>query len=91
MTIIKSSGNVFADLGFNADEAANLQLRSRLMIEVDKALAEKEMTQQAAAEMLGISQPRISDLRRGKVEKFTIDTLVNILTRLGHEVTLKVA
>ncbi|MDX8412027.1 MAG: helix-turn-helix transcriptional regulator [Mariprofundaceae bacterium] len=91
MTIVKSSGNVFADLGFDTDEAANLQLRSRLMIEVDKALAEKKLTQQAAAEMLGISQPRISDLRRGKAEKFTIDTLVNILTRLGHEVTLKVA
>jgi len=42
MAAIKSSGNVFADLGFNAEEAANLKLRSQLMIEVDKALIEKK-------------------------------------------------
>lgn len=88
---IKSSGNVFADLGFDAEEAANLKLRSQLIIEVEKALTEKHLTQQAAAKTLGISQPRVSDLLRGKVEKFTIDMLVNILTKLGHEVTLRIA
>jgi len=91
MTAIKSSGNVFADLGFDAEEAANLKLRSQLMIAADKALIEKNLTQQAAAKALGISQPRVSDLLRGKAEKFTIDSLVNILTKLGHEVTLRVA
>jgi len=90
MTAIKSSGNVFADLGFDAEEAANLKLRSQLMIAADKALLEKKLTQQAAAKALGISQPRVSDLLRGKAEKFTIDSLVNILTKLGHEVTLRV-
>ncbi|MBF0282086.1 MAG: XRE family transcriptional regulator [Zetaproteobacteria bacterium] len=88
---VKSSGNVFADLGFAPEEAANLKLRSQLMIEVDKALMEKKLTQQAAAKALGISQPRVSDLLRGKAEKFTIDALVNILTKLGHEVTLRIA
>jgi len=88
---IKSSGNVFADLGFDAEESANLKLRSQLMIAADKALIEKKLTQQAAAKALGISQPRVSDLLRGKAEKFTIDSLVNILTKLGHEVTLRVA
>jgi len=91
MTAIKSSGNVFADLGFDAEEAANLKLRSQLMIAADKALIEKKLTQQAAAKALGISQPRVSDLLRGKAEKFTIDSLVNILTKLGHEVTLRIA
>jgi len=91
MTAVKSSGNVFADLGFNAEEAANLKLRSQLMIEVDKALIEQKLTQQAAAKALGISQPRVSDLLRGKADKFTIDSLVNILTRLGHEVTMRIA
>jgi len=91
MAAIKSSGNVFADLGFDAEEAANLKLRSQLMIAADKALIEKKLTQQAAAKALGISQPRVSDLLRGKAEKFTIDSLVNILTKLGHEVTLRVA
>lgn len=91
MKAIKSSGNVFADLGFDAEEAANLKLRSQLMIEVDKALMEKKLTQKAAAEALGISQPRVSDLLRGKSEKFTIDSLVNILTKLGHKVSMRVA
>jgi len=88
---IKSSGNVFTDLGFNEEEAINLKLRSQLMIEVDKALAEKNMTQVAAAKVLDISQPRVSDLIRGKVDKFTIDMLVNILTKLGHTVTMRIA
>jgi len=91
MSAMKSSGNVFADLGFEAEEAANLKLRSQLMIAADKVLIEKKLTQQAAAKALGISQPRVSDLLRGKAEKFTIDSLVNILTKLGHEVTLQVA
>jgi len=91
MAAIKSSGNVFADFGFDAEEAANLKLRSQLMIAADKALIEKKMTQQAAAKALGISQPRVSDLLRGKADKFTIDSLVNILTKLGHEVTLRIA
>jgi len=68
-----------------------LKLRSQLMIEVDKALIEKKLTQTAAAEALGISQPRVSDLLCGKAEKFTIDALVNILTRLGHTVTMRIA
>lgn len=91
MKVINSSGNVFADLGFEAEEATNLQLRSHLMIEVEKALKEKQLNQTAAADLLGISQPRVSDLCRGKVDKFTIDSLVNFLTKLGHSVTLQVA
>jgi len=91
MAVVKSCGNVFADLGFDAQEAANLKLRSQLMIEVEKDLAKKSLTQQAAAEILGISQPRISDLKRGKVDKFTIDVLVNFLTKLGHDVSVRVA
>ncbi|MBL4775176.1 MAG: XRE family transcriptional regulator [Mariprofundus sp.] len=91
MAAVKSSGNVFADLGFDAEEAENLKLRSQLMIEVDKALIEQKLTQQAAAKALGISQPRVSDLIRGKAEKFTIDALVNILTKLGHTVTMRIS
>jgi len=91
MAAVKSCGNVFADLGFDEQEAANLKLRSQLMIEVEKDLMEKKLTQQAAAKVLGISQPRVSDLKRGKVDKFTIDMLVNFLTKLGHNVTVQVA
>jgi len=91
MAAVKSSGNVFKDLGFDAEEATNLKLRSQLMIEVDRALVEQKLTQQAAAKALGISQPRVSDLLRGKADKFTIDALVNILTKLGHTVTMRIA
>jgi len=91
MAAVKSCGNVFADLGFDEQEAANLKLRSQLMIKVEKDLMKKKLTQQAAAELLGISQPRVSDLKRGKVDKFTIDALVNFLTRLGHDVSVRVA
>jgi len=91
MAAVKSCGNVFADLGFDKQEAANLKLRSQLMIEVEKDLMGKKLTQQAAAKVLGISQPRISDLKRGKVDKFTIDMLVNFLTKLGHNVSVQVA
>jgi len=91
MAVVKSCGNVFADIGFDEQEAANLKLRSQLMIEVEKDLMKKKLTQQAAADMLGISQPRVSDLKRGKVDKFTIDMLVNFLTKLGHNVSVRVA
>jgi len=87
---VKSSDNVFADLGFDKEEALNLKIRSQLMIEVDKALMKKKLSQTAAATILCISQPRISDLLRGKVDKFTIDALVNILNKLGSSVTLSV-
>jgi len=52
---------------------------------------EKQLSQQAAAKVLGISQPRVSGLKRGKVDKFTIDLLVNFLTKLGHNVSVQVA
>ncbi|MDQ6950284.1 MAG: XRE family transcriptional regulator [Mariprofundales bacterium] len=91
MVVVKSSGNVFTDLGFDAGEAANLQLRSHLMIEVEKAMAAKHLNQTTAADVLGISQPRVSDLCRGKVDKFTIDMLVNLLAKLGHSVSVRVA
>jgi len=91
MELVKSTGNVFTDLGFNAEDAANLKLRSQLMIEVERAITEKELTQNAAASLLNISQPRVSDLCRGKADKFTIDALVNILTKLGHSVSVRVA
>jgi len=90
MAVTKSSGNVFTDLGFPPEEEANLKLRSQLMIEIDKVIAENHLTQKAAAARLGISQPRVSDLMRGKVEKFTIDALVNFLSKLGHTVSIQV-
>lgn len=87
--IHRSSGNVFADLGFPPAEAAHLLVRSDLMIQLESILKERGLTQAKAAKLLGVSQPRISDLVRGRLELFSIDTLVDMLARLGVSVTLR--
>ncbi|WP_293934790.1 helix-turn-helix domain-containing protein [Iodobacter sp.] len=87
-TIIESSGNVFADLGFSPEEATLLSLRSSLMNELRQILQEKNWTQQQAATALGVSQARISDLVRGKWEKFSLDMLVTLASRAGRKISL---
>ncbi len=82
----RGSGNVFADLGFPAEDAANLQLRSDLMIQLRKRLDALGVTQAQAARMLGVSQPRVSDLMRGRIDRFSIDMLVKLLGKAGVEV-----
>lgn len=62
----RSSGNVFGDLGFGEDEAENLRIRADLMIELTKLIKEEELTQAVAANLLGVTQPRVSDLLHGK-------------------------
>src|SRR5687768_3571787 len=84
--VTPSSGNVFADLGFNELESLNLRIRADLMIAVLKRI--EGMTQVKAAALLGISQPRVSDLKRGKISFFTIDALVNMLARAGLEANI---
>ena len=81
--ITPSSGNVFTDLGFDDDEAEHLRLRSTLMIEVRKLIKERKLTQAEAAKLFGVTQPRISNLVRGRIDLFSIDTLVGMLARAG--------
>jgi predicted XRE-type DNA-binding protein len=88
--VIKSSGNVFKDLGFDASEAENLRLRSQLMIELERLIHDSRLTQNEAAELLGIQQSRVSDLVRGKIHRFSIDTLVNLLGKTGRSVEISV-
>ncbi len=85
----RSSGNVFADLGFPPEEAAHLLIRSDLMGQLRALITERGLTQKAAAKVLGVTQPRVSDLVRGRIELFSIDTLVEMLTRLDVAVTVK--
>lgn len=85
-----STVNVFRDLGFKAEEAENLKLRAMLMVELEKHIREKRMTQKRAAERLGVTQPRISDLMRGKIDLFSVDTLITMLTHAGLKVDVKV-
>ncbi|PID50151.1 MAG: transcriptional regulator [Proteobacteria bacterium] len=91
--ITPADGNIFADLGYPPAEAANLQKRAQLMIELTQILKAQFNTQTEAAETLGVTQSRISDLYRGKIGKFTIDMLVNMLIAAGRdvEITIKAA
>lgn len=88
--IERSSSNIFRDLGFRSEEAESLRIRSELMIQIRLLIERRKLTQKAAAKLLGVSQPRISDLVRGKIELFSIDTLVNMLARAKVKVRLQV-
>ena len=87
-TVINSSGNVFIDLGYSPDEATVLQMRADLMADLRKYIKTKKLTQVKAAEILGISQSRVSDLIRGKWEKFSLEMLITLATRAGMHVSL---
>jgi predicted XRE-type DNA-binding protein len=87
ITIRRSSDNVFADLGFGAEEAQNLKIRSDLMIQLTRLIAESGLTQARAARLLGVTQPRISDLARGKIDRFSVDGLIEMLGRAGARVS----
>ncbi len=89
--IIESSGNVFSDLGFSPEEATLLAMRAELMATLRETIANQGWTQVQAAERLGIGQSRVSDLVRGKRDKFSLDMLVTLATRAGRRVDLAVA
>ena len=88
---IRSSGNVFVDLGYSSDEAAILQMRADLMANLRKFIKAKKLSQTKAAELFGVSQSRVSDLARGKWEKFSLEMLIVLATKAGMRVTLKTA
>lgn len=91
--IIESSGNVFADLGFQEEEATLLKLRADLMVSLRQAIDARGWTQAEAAQSLGISQPRVSDLTRGKWDRFSLDMLLALAVRIGlhPQIELKAA
>lgn len=86
--IYPSSGNVFIDAGFPRPEAERLLIRSDLMNQVAHLIKKRRLTQARAAKLMGVTQPRISDLVRGRIELFSIDTLVDMLARLGVSVSV---
>ena len=88
--ITPSTGNVFEDLGFPKEEAENLKIRSTLMAIIRTIIEEDGLTQARAAKLFGVSQPRISDLVRGKIELFSIDALVNMVAASGRHVDISV-
>jgi predicted XRE-type DNA-binding protein len=91
MSVQPSSGNVFSDLGFAPEEAQNLKIRADLMIELSKLIEARGLTQAAAARVLGVTQPRVSDLVRGKIDRFSVDTLIEMLGHAGASVSFVVS
>ncbi|MCC7529004.1 MAG: XRE family transcriptional regulator [Candidatus Melainabacteria bacterium] len=91
VTFLEGSDNIFRDLGFPETEAVNLLARANLMMEIEKAIEERGLTQTAAAKLLGVGQPRLSDLYKGKMERFTVDMLMKWLAKLGKQITITVA
>jgi predicted XRE-type DNA-binding protein len=89
--ITDSSGNVFADLGFDPAEAAILQMRAKLMNDLRDFIRLSGMTQMEAAQRLGIAQSRVSDLMRGKWDKFSLEMLISLEARAGRKVNLELA
>lgn len=88
--ITRGSGDLFADLGFSPAESRNLRLRSQMMTALRNLIEREGLTQADAASRLCVSQPRISDLMRGKISRFSLETLVNMLGDAGMEVDCRI-
>jgi predicted XRE-type DNA-binding protein len=86
--ITRSTGNVFRDLGFGSEAAEHLHVRSTLMIKLEKLIRARGLTQAQAAKLMRVSQPRVSDLLRGRIDLFSTDALIDMLARLGVSVRL---
>ncbi len=89
--ITPSSGNVFSDLGFAPGEAAVLAMRADLMGRLRLLITERGWSQEQAAQHFGIGQSRVSDLVRGKWDKFSLDMLITLAARAGKKVELAMA
>ena len=91
MTMSKTErfASVWDALADTAEEAANLKVRAELMRKIAALIQESGWTQAAAAERCGITQPRMNDLLRGRISRFSLDALVNVASALGQQVHVK--
>ena len=90
LKITKCSANVFEDLGFDVQESQNLLLRSQTMVALVQWFNASGLTQVVAAKTLGVTQPRLNQLLKGKIEIFSLDALVNMATSAGMRVGLSI-
>jgi len=88
-SVIKGSSNVFEDLGFDQAEAANLKIRADLMLDLRRHIQKSGWTQAQAAEFFGETQPRISNLLKGEISRFSVDKLIVMLARAGITVQVE--
>ena len=88
--VTRSTGNVFRDLGFSPEEAEHLLVRADLLIQLQKSITSRRLKQREVAILLRITQPRVSDLLRGRIDLFSTDALIDMLARLGIRVRVSV-
>jgi predicted XRE-type DNA-binding protein len=87
-TVTRSSGNVFADLGFeNAEEEL---FKARIVISLRRMIEDSKLTQKEAAERMGVSQPDISKLLRGRLTGFSLERLIEFVRALGNDVEIRI-
>ena len=90
MTTAKRYQSVWDAIEEQPVEAENLKVRADLMIELTKLIEAQKLTQAAAAKLLGVTQPRVSDLMRGKIDRFSVDSLIEMLGHAGARVSVAV-
>ncbi len=87
--VTRSSGNVFADLGLPNSE--DHLLKAQLALKIQQLVERKGMTQSEIAPLLGLDQPKISYLMRGRLSGFSVERLFDILNRLGHNIEVHIS
>ena len=87
----QSFENVWDALEESSGEAANMSMRSSLLIAIEQQVRGWNVTQAEAARRLGVTQPRLNDLLRGRITNFSLDTLINLAGRAGLTVRLDIA
>lgn len=87
MKVERSSGNVFADLGLPNPE--EYLVKAALALALARTIRERGLSQEQAGDILGLAQPKVSDLMRGRLDKFTIDRLLRYLCKLDYDVTIR--
>ena len=88
---VQTFDNVFDALADTPAEAANMKARAELLVALQTRIRSWEMSQEAAAARLGITRPRLNDLWRGKLGKFSLDALVNLATAAGLSLEIRIA
>jgi len=87
--VVAGTGNVFADLGYA--DARDRTLKVQLAIEVNRGLTERALVRELAAKLLGLRQPHVSELVRYRLNRFSVERLLDLLTRLGRDVQIRIA
>jgi predicted XRE-type DNA-binding protein len=87
--VVKSSGNVFADLGL--PDSNELLLKAQIASEIARTLRERGLTQAEAGQLIGVDQAKVSALLRGRLNDFSVDRLIRFVTLLGRDIEFRIS